>query len=71
MSISRIALLASGSGTNAQNIMEYADLMDTLQDNGNSDYYDVASSNTYFFEKYITSRRNKAKNAAEAFSSGR
>ena len=55
----------------AQNIMEYSDLMDTLQDNGNSDYYDVASSNTYFFEKYITSRRNKAKNAAEAFSSER
>ena len=55
----------------AQNIFEYSDLMDTLQDSGNSDYYDVASSNTYFFEKYITSRRNKAKNAAEAFSSGR
>jgi hypothetical protein len=55
----------------AQNIMEYADLMDTLQDNGNSDYYDVASSNTYFFEKYITSRRNKAKNAADSLVSGR
>ena len=55
----------------AQNILEYSDLMDTLQDDGNADYYDVASSNTYFFEKYITSRRNKAKNAAEAFSSGR
>lgn len=49
----------------AQNILEYSDLMDTLQDDGNADYYDVASSNTYFFEKYITSRRNKSKQLAE------
>ena len=55
----------------AQNIMEYADLMDTLQDSASSDYYDVASSNTYFFEKYISSRRNKAKNAADSLGSGR
>ena len=32
----------------AQNVMEYSDLMDALQDAGNTDYYDVASSNTYF-----------------------
>jgi hypothetical protein len=50
--------------------LEYSDLMDTLQDNGNADYYDVASSNTYFFEKYITSRRNKAKQIAEWASKG-
>ncbi len=55
----------------AQNVMEYSDLMDALQDAGNTDYYDVASSNTYFFEKYISSRRNKAKNAADSLGSGR
>lgn len=49
-----------------QNIEEYADLMDALLDGGNMDYYDVASSNTFFFEKYISSRRNKAKAIREA-----
>lgn len=45
--------------------MEYSDFMDFLQDHGASDEYDVASSNTYFFEKYISSRRNKAKEASK------
>lgn len=49
----------------ASNILEYADLMDNLQDGSNMDWYDVASSNTFFFEKYITSRRNKAKALSE------
>lgn len=40
-------------------ITEYSDLMDLLQDSDMVQQYDVASSNTYFFEKYITSRRNK------------
>jgi hypothetical protein len=40
-------------------ILEYSDLMDLLQDSDATDKYDVASSNTYFFEKYISSRRNK------------
>lgn len=40
-------------------IIEYCDLMDLLQDNDFSDYYDIASCHTYFFEKYISSRRNK------------
>lgn len=39
-------------------ICEYADLMDLLQDNAMDAEYDVASSHTYFFDKYITSRRN-------------
>lgn len=39
---------------------EYADLMDYLQDNGLDEQYDVASNNTYFFDKYISSRRHKA-----------
>ena len=49
----------------SSNITEYADLMDNLQDGSNMDWYDVASSNTFFFEKYITSRRNKAKALSE------
>lgn len=40
-------------------ILEYSDLMDLLQDSDMVQQYDVASSNTFFFEKYITSRRNK------------
>lgn len=42
-------------------IYEYADLMDFLLDNELSTEYEVASNNTFFFEKYITSRRNKRK----------
>ena len=40
-------------------ILEYSDLMDLLQDSDMIQQYDVASCNTYFFEKYISSRRNK------------
>lgn len=41
-------------------ITEYSDFMDILQDTENAvQQYDVASSNTFFFEKYISSRRNK------------
>lgn len=40
-------------------IYEYCDLMDSLYDI--SDWYEVASNNTYFFEKYVSSRRNKNK----------
>lgn len=42
-------------------ITEYSDFMDYLQDNDLKTEYDVASNNTYFFERYICSRRNKAK----------
>ena len=45
------------------NFMEYSDFMDYLQDNELSFEYDVASNNTYFFEKYISSRRNKLKDS--------
>ena len=42
------------------NLLEYSDLMDLLQDmEEHYEWYDVASNNTYFFEKYISSRRNK------------
>ena len=42
-------------------ILEYSDFMDYLQDNGLNTEYDVASCNTYFFETYISSRRNQNK----------
>lgn len=38
--------------------VEYAVFMDFLLDNDLSTEYDVASSNTYFFEKYLSSRRH-------------
>lgn len=40
-------------------IVEYSDFMDYMFDNGLPSEYDIASNNTYFFEKYISSRRNK------------
>ena len=40
-------------------IFEYADLMDILQDEEMNVEYEVASSNTFFFDKYIASRRNR------------
>lgn len=43
-------------------IIEYSDFMDYLLDNGMSLEYEVGSNNTYFFEKYIASKRNKFKN---------
>lgn len=42
-------------------IIEYSDFMDYLLYNGHGIEYDVASGNTYFFERYISSRRNKRK----------
>lgn len=45
-------------------ILEYCDFMDMLRysDSAQSSQdYEVASNNTYFFEKYISSRRNKRK----------
>lgn len=41
-----------------KNFIEYADLMDYLMDNDMLMEYDIASSNTYFFDKYISSRRH-------------
>lgn len=40
---------------------EYCDLMDLLLKYGTDEQYSVASNNTYFFDKYLTSRRNKSK----------
>ena len=41
---------------------EYSDLMDLLCDNGMMTEYDIACNHTLFFDRYITSRRNKIKN---------
>lgn len=42
-----------------QDITEYSDFMDYLLDEGKTLEYDVASNNTYFFDKYISSKRHK------------
>lgn len=39
-------------------ITDYCVLMDYLQDNDLQAEYDIASNNTYFFDRYISSRRN-------------
>lgn len=43
-----------------QKIYEYAELMDILLDNDSVDLYQVASSHTLFFDRYISSKRNIA-----------
>ena len=45
---------------NTENFFEYADFIDYLQDKGTDEFLDVGMSNTYFFDKYLTSRRHKA-----------
>lgn len=44
-------------------ILEYADLLTTLLDSGMNQFVDVASSQTLLFNTFITSRRNKIKDA--------
>lgn len=43
----------------SEGIVEYSDLIDLLAEREMFDEFDVASSHTYFFDRYITSRRNK------------
>lgn len=47
-------------------ICEYCDFMDMLLDNEMFTEYDIASNNTFFFERYISSRRNKKKDSKTA-----
>jgi len=42
-------------------IFEYCDLMDDLQDAELIEQHEIASNNTFFFQGYIHSRRNKLK----------
>lgn len=48
-----------------QNIIEYQEFMDYIQDNYDKTIYDVASSNTIFFNTYIKSRRHSYKSQVE------
>lgn len=47
-------------------IIEYSDLIDLLSDSEMSAEFDVATSNTLFFDRYITSRRHKKKEGGAA-----
>lgn len=42
-----------------QNFLEYQEFMDYIQDNLNLEEYEIASSNTLFFNAYLKSRRNR------------
>lgn len=45
------------------NIIEYRDLCEFYRiDKGDLDLWEICSNHTYFFDKYICSRRNKMKN---------
>ena len=46
-------------------ITEYAGLVDFLTDNGMTAEYDVAINNTFFFNTYISSKRNAERQIAE------
>lgn len=48
------------------NIFEYADLLDFLLDNDLNTHWEVASNNTFLFNTYITSLRNKLKQEIES-----
>lgn len=48
------------------NIFEYCDLMDLLLDSDMGLEYEIASNHTFFFEKYISSRRNKGRTPLES-----
>lgn len=45
----------------SENIIEYSDFMDYLLEGEMYSEHEVASSHTYFFDRYITSLRNKLK----------
>lgn len=46
-------------------LTEYSDLMDYIIENLSNDFYQVASNNTLFFDRYLSSRRNKIKDALQ------
>lgn len=52
------------------NIYEYSELLDVLLDSDMKDAYEVATSHTLAFGKYIDSRRHKKAAAAEGLPSG-
>ena len=46
-------------------IYEYSDLMDLLLKEDTVDFYQIASTHTLFFDRYLSSRRNKKKEFRE------
>lgn len=46
-------------------LTEYSDLMDYIIENLSNDFYQVASNNTLFFDRYLSSRRNKIRDALQ------
>lgn len=48
-----------------EEIIEYSDLLDYYLEIGDNDYWEIASNHTYFFDKYITSKRHKEKPLAK------
>lgn len=44
-----------------KNFLEYSDFIDFLSDGDCPEDYEVATNHTYFFDRYISSRRNKLK----------
>lgn len=42
-----------------ENFCEYADFMDYLLENGTAEQYEIGCNNTYFFDKYLSSRRHQ------------
>lgn len=49
----------------SNHFLEYSDLMDYLLENELNDFYQVASNNTMFFDRYISSKRNKLKDTLQ------
>jgi hypothetical protein len=41
------------------NLFEYADFVDWIAENGTQEDLEAACNNTYFFDKYLTSRRHQ------------
>lgn len=50
----------------SQEIYEYSDFMDYLQDNSMMSEYEIASNNTLFFDRYIRSRNCKRLNSKKS-----
>lgn len=48
-----------------KHLTEYSDFMDYIIENLGNDFYQVASNNTLFFDRYLSSRRNKIKDALQ------
>lgn len=44
-----------------EEIFEYSDLIDYYKEIGDNDFVEIIMNHTYFFDKYISSRRNKNK----------